>query len=70
MAIDLKIPGTLLPLEERSLRSVCVYCLYSEFMLLCAFFFMQIAVTSLFGAKKWHMRNFLAFKAELTMRIF
>ena len=51
MAIDLKMPGTLLPLEERSLRSVCVYCLYSEFMLLCAFFHMQIAVTFLFWAK-------------------
>lgn len=51
IATDVKIPGTLLPLEESSLKSVCVYCLYSEFMLLYAFFHMQIAVTSLFWAK-------------------
>ena len=51
MATDVKIPGTLLPLEESSLKSVCVYCLYSEFMLLYAFFHMQIAMTSLFWAK-------------------
>lgn len=58
MAVDLNIPGTLLPLEERSLKSVCVYCLYSEFMLLCAFFHMQIAVTSLFWAKSGIWRIF------------
>lgn len=57
-AIGLKSPCTLLPLEERSFKSVCVYCLYSKFMLLCAFFHMQIAVPSLFWVKVAYEESF------------